>query len=45
LWTWEVAGGRLAAPAVRDAASDVTESNAVQLWSNINLALECGGDK
>lgn len=40
LWSWSVEGGRIVPAAFGAGASDATESNAVQLWSTLNLA-EC----
>ena len=41
LWSWRVSGDGFAPAAFGVSSSDVTESNVVQLWSNLNLAAEC----
>ncbi len=41
LWTWQYVDGRFV-PAAFGAAGHVDESNAVQLWSTVYLALETG---
>ncbi|MBI4425426.1 MAG: hypothetical protein HY554_16975 [Elusimicrobia bacterium] len=38
LWTWRVERGKLVPAAFGAGAGDETESNAVQLWSTLNLA-------
>ena len=41
LWSWTATGGKFSPVPFGQRSSDATEANALQLWSNLDLAVEC----